>query len=273
MKLFSTLIVISHVSWAANHLSSCFCTHKHTLSLSLSSQVSDPNLPSPTASIPSLIVLGLPSRADRILSVSFITPQSLPGQEERRLHWKQLSWRLLFTAKPFGGLEIVRAGTLSLSLSVDSADRVMRGEVSKDTSCCESQSDSVSQSAEWLPSARLDSNTQSVSGWDISCSVDVSCHSTLPPLITYSSFPVHLASIQDASVYSHPGVFKLFLSAENGTELCSDDRRDGGRWIVSLMPRSHWQWFCRWRTAGRYWAFLRLDVPMLLVCCTAVNSF
>lgn len=83
------------------------------------------------------------------------------------------------------------------------------------------------------------SGFKSVSGWDISCSVAVSCHSTLPLLITYSSFPVRLVSIQDASVFSHPGVLKLFLSAENGTELCSDDRRDGGRWIVSLMPRSH----------------------------------
>lgn len=163
MKLFSTLIVISHVSWAANHLSSCFCTHKQTLALALALRYQTLIFPLQQLQSHLLLCLACPSEQTgfSLSPLSLLSP--CQDKKKERLHWKQLSWRLLFTAKPFGGLEIVRAGTLSLSLSVDSADRVMRGEVSKDTYCCESQSDSVSQAAEWLPSARLDSNTQSVS--------------------------------------------------------------------------------------------------------------
>ncbi len=139
-------------------------THKHSLSLSLSLSLRYLTLIFPLKQLQSHLLLCSACPAEQtgfsLSPLSILSP--CQDKKKERLHWKQLSWRLLFTTKPFGGLEIVRAGTLSLSLSVNSADRVMRGEVSKDTSCCESQSDSVSQAAEWLLSACLDSNTQSL---------------------------------------------------------------------------------------------------------------
>lgn len=124
------------------------------------------------------------------------------------MRWKQLSCRLLFTVKPFGDSE--GRDAISLSLSVDSADRVRRGEVSEDTSCCEPQSDAVSQATEVITFSS--SGFKQLKCLGLGYILQRRCDLSLNTFSShyFSSFPVHLVSIQDASVFSHPDILKLF---------------------------------------------------------------
>lgn len=187
------------------------------------------------------------------------------------------SWAGDFSSSLLSCLEIVKAGTplvsLPLSLSLWTVlIGLWEGKWVK-TLPVVSRSRMLSvRQQKWLPSARPDSNIQRVSGWDISCSVDVTCHSSLPPLITSLAsqfilfqFRMHLYSLTLASSNS----FCLLKMALNyavmtggmevdGLSVSCPDHNDsdfvaGGQWVAVMMVAigQTWGWmsWCYWCAA------------------------
>ncbi len=89
---------------------------------------------------------------------------------------------------------------------------------------------------------------------------------TLASLFVSFPFRMHLYTLTPVSSNS----FFLPKMALNYAVMTGGMEVDGLSVSCSVHTDSD---FFRWRTAGRYWAFQRLDVPMMVVSCTAANSF